>query len=57
MNLTLFLLIVAVVVVALLVTASQNRRHTADTQPRLCRACGLSHPPFAAYCRRCGGKL
>ena len=24
---------------------------------RLCRACALSHPPFAHYCRRCGRRL
>jgi len=51
------LFMMAVVLVALLVTARQNRRHEAQTRPRLCRSCALSHPPFANYCRRCGRML
>jgi ribosomal protein L40E len=51
-------LVVAGVVVLLLVkTAKQHRRHSAETDQRLCRACGAAHPPFAAFCRRCGKKL
>jgi len=51
------LFMMAVVLVALVVTAKQNRRHEAQTRPRLCRSCALSHPPFANYCCRCGRML
>jgi ribosomal protein L40E len=51
------LFIAGVVAAALVLTAMQNRRHVARTEPRLCRTCALSHPPFALYCRRCGRKL
>ena len=50
-------LIIVIVLIALAVTARQNRRYAAQTRMRLCRRCGLSHPPFAGYCRRCGTKL
>jgi ribosomal protein L40E len=56
--------IAAVLSIAFLMTAAQNRRSArddvaaaADTRPRLCRSCNLSHPPFAHYCRRCGRRL
>jgi ribosomal protein L40E len=49
-----FWVIVAVVVVMLVVTALQHRRHAAETANRLCRACGEGHPPHARFCRRCG---
>jgi hypothetical protein len=50
--------IAAVLAVAFLMTAAQNRRPGPDdSRPRLCRACALSHPPFAHYCRRCGRRL
>ena len=48
---------VAVVVVLLVVAtaaAAQRRRQAAGTDARLCRACGMPHPPFARFCRRCG---
>jgi ribosomal protein L40E len=51
-----FLLIV-IVLIALAVTARQNRRHAEQARMRLCQRCGLGHPPFAGYCRRCGTKL
>jgi len=38
-------------------TASQHRRYSSQTQQKLCRGCGASHPNFAAFCRRCGRKL
>ena len=49
--------VTAVVIVLLIMTASQHRRHSSATDPRTCRGCGASHPPFAEYCRRCGKKL
>ena len=49
-----FWLIVLIVLVLLLITASQHRRHAAETDPRLCGGCGTSHPPFARFCRKCG---
>ena len=51
-----FIVIFAVVFV-LVATAQQHRRHSWRTQPRLCRACGTSHPPHARFCRRCGREL
>jgi ribosomal protein L40E len=53
----LFILIVAVMVFLLIATASQHRRHSSQTDLRLCRGCGASHPAFAQFCRRCGRKL
>ena len=52
-----FLILVAALVFALAATARLNRRHAALTDRRTCRSCGTSHPPFAAYCRRCGRQL
>lgn len=45
------------VVVLLILTAAQHRRHASATEQRLCRSCGLPHPPFARFCRRCGRAL
>jgi ribosomal protein L40E len=50
-------LIIVIVLIALAVTARQNRRYAEQTRMRLCRRCALSHPSFAGYCRRCGTKL
>jgi ribosomal protein L40E len=49
--------IIVLVVVLLVATAVQHRRHSAQTDQRLCRSCGTSHPAFAEYCRRCGKRL
>jgi ribosomal protein L40E len=38
-------------------TARNHRRHALDTDARICRACGQSHPAFAQFCKRCGAKL
>ena len=46
--------VAVVVAILLIITAAQHRRHAAATQRRMCRACGLPHPPFARFCRRCG---
>ena len=46
-----------VVTVLLIITAAQHRRHAGATERRLCRSCGLPHPPFARFCRRCGRAL
>jgi ribosomal protein L40E len=53
----LLVLIVAVIVFLLVATASQHRRHSSQTDVRLCRGCGAGHPAFAQFCRRCGRKL
>jgi ribosomal protein L40E len=52
-----FIFVAAVFVILLIATASQNRRYTSQTQQKLCRGCGVSHPNFAVFCRRCGRKL
>jgi ribosomal protein L40E len=52
-----FWVIVVVVMVLLVITASQHRRHAGETDQRLCRSCGTSHPAFARFCRRCGRAL
>ena len=49
-----FWVIVVIVLVLLVITATQHRRHAGETDQRLCRSCGTSHPPFARFCRRCG---
>jgi ribosomal protein L40E len=46
-----------VLLILLMRTATMSRRHTMQTDQRLCRGCGTSHPPFAEFCRRCGRKL
>ena len=48
---------VAIVLLLLLLTAAQHRRHAGETEQRLCRSCGTSHPRFARFCRRCGRAL
>jgi ribosomal protein L40E len=53
----LVIVIVAVLVFLLIATASQHRRHSSQTDVRLCRGCGTGHPAFAGFCRRCGRKL
>ena len=53
-----FIIFVAAVLLFLLIaTASQHRRYSSQTQNKLCRGCGASHPGYAAFCRRCGRKL
>ncbi|HEY7089838.1 MAG TPA: hypothetical protein VH518_17200 [Tepidisphaeraceae bacterium] len=53
-----FIVFVAAVLLFLLIaTASQHRRYSSQTQTKLCRGCGASHPGFAAFCRRCGRRL
>jgi ribosomal protein L40E len=53
-----FIIFVAAVLLFLLIaTASQHRRYSSQTQQKLCRGCGASHPGFAVFCRRCGRKL
>ena len=44
----------AVAVLLLVVTASRHRRHAGRADARLCRTCGMPHPAFARFCRRCG---
>jgi ribosomal protein L40E len=53
----LLLLTVAVVILLLVATAVQHRRHSAQTDQKLCRGCGTAHPAFAQFCRRCGRRL
>jgi ribosomal protein L40E len=50
-------LVIAVLVLLLVATASQHRRHSSQTDQRLCRGCGASHPRYAQFCRRCGRRL
>ena len=53
-----FIIFVAAVLLFLLIaTASQHRRYSSQTQNKLCRGCGASHPGYAVFCRRCGRKL
>jgi len=47
----------AVVLIMLIRTASIHRQHSLDTDQRLCRGCGTSHPAYAQFCRRCGRRL
>ena len=51
------ILVIAVLVFLLVATASQHRRHSSQTDQRLCRGCGASHPRYAQFCRRCGRRL
>ena len=51
------IVVLAVIVFLLITTASQHRRHSSQTDVRLCRGCGAGHPAFAQFCRRCGRKL
>jgi predicted amidophosphoribosyltransferase len=53
----LVVLVAAVLLFLLITTAAQHRRHSAQTQTRICPGCGQSHPGHAAFCRRCGRKL
>jgi len=53
-----FLIIVfAVVVILLFLTASRSRRNLPFLEQRQCPSCGAGHPAFARFCRRCGQRL
>ena len=51
------MILMAIVVAVVIKTAKTNRGYMRETQQRLCRGCGVSHPGFADFCRRCGRKL
>ena len=51
------ILVAAVLLFLLIATAAQHRRYSSQTQQRLCKGCGQSHPNYAVFCRRCGRKL
>jgi hypothetical protein len=57
MEFDVFVVIATVVVVVLIFSISQSRRHVLGMQPRICGSCGAAHPPFAQFCRRCGQRL
>ena len=46
--------VAAVAVLLLVVTAARHRRAAGRADARLCRTCGMPHPAFARFCRRCG---
>jgi predicted amidophosphoribosyltransferase len=46
-----------VMVVVIMMLLGVRRPMAGGRMPRLCRACGAEHPPFARYCRRCGREL
>jgi len=51
------ILVLVVSLVLLVVLTGVPGRKVVDKQDRVCRACRLAHPYFAAFCRKCGGKL
>jgi len=54
------LLVFAIVVAIFLIVTSiraQQRRMNWRTGQRMCRACGVSQPATARFCRRCGRQL
>jgi predicted amidophosphoribosyltransferase len=40
-----------------IISAAVGKRPGVRGEQRLCRACGVSHPRFARFCRRCGRPL
>ena len=52
-----FLMLVAIVVVALLLVFGSGHRRVGPDMRRMCRSCGAAHPSFARFCRRCGKRL
>lgn len=53
----LFLVLLAIGLILLLITAYQHRRHARRTDVRTCAGCGTGNPGFAEYCRHCGRKV
>jgi hypothetical protein len=53
----LWILVGLVLVLLLVAAAKKNRNYVANTDQRLCKACGTAHPHFARFCRRCGKNL
>jgi ribosomal protein L40E len=51
------LIFILVLLFLLLVTAKQNRRHTAMADRKQCRQCGARFGIEAQYCGRCGHAL
>ena len=54
---TFIIVTLVVVVVLLLVITGVPGRRQINKAERVCRGCRLSHPYFAQFCRKCGGKL
>ena len=52
-----FIIVLGVLLVLLAATATHHRRHALETALHLCHNCGLTHPPFAHFCRRCGAEI
>jgi hypothetical protein len=50
-------LIVLFMIFAAKAPTNGRGRNALDAPGSGCRACGIEHPPFANYCRRCGGRL
>ncbi|HEX3358757.1 MAG TPA: hypothetical protein VHS31_17405 [Tepidisphaeraceae bacterium] len=53
----LFIMLVVVVIMFVIISAAVGKRPGVRGEQRLCRACGVSHPRFARFCRRCGRPL
>lgn len=45
---------ITTIVVLLVITAWQNRRHLARTERKQCRGCGGLFPADSKFCGRCG---
>jgi predicted amidophosphoribosyltransferase len=54
---TLFVLVVAIMLVAFLLRTLISNRKSTNESTRECRACGATQPGFAKFCRRCGRAL
>jgi ribosomal protein L40E len=54
---TLFVIFVAVMLVAFLARTWMTSRRDLNHTLRECKACGATQPGFARFCRRCGRAL
>ena len=52
------IVVIITVVIVLTIIARQGRRsYLQHNRGRMCPQCGMAHPPFAQFCRRCGQRL
>ena len=48
---------VVVLLVMILIGSPRQKRELTRAEDKVCGACGMGHPSFAQFCRKCGKKL
>jgi len=48
---------VVVLLVMILIGSPRQKRELTRAEDKVCGGCGMGHPSFAQFCRKCGKKL